>query len=236
MLYCGIMAGGIGTRMGRADMPKQFICINDVPVLIHTVRRFLSYGGFDGIVITSPRQHIEATRELLHRYCPEALAAVTEGGANRNGSLLNACMYLNNNFDVKKGDIIVTHDAVRPFINNRIIEQNITAARNTGAANTVMPAIDTIVRSIDGITAHSVPLRSELYRVQTPQTFELTALTQILQNATPEQLEKYTDAAGLYMAAGHTVTLVKGEEYNIKITTPFDLTVAQAFLDNEQQA
>ena len=232
-MFCAVMAGGIGSRMNGA-VPKQFIELGGIPVLVHTLRHFTEYGGFDGIAVASPAEHMEQTERIIAGYFPHKGITVVQGGKNRNCSLLNVCRYIRSAFGAGAGDIIVTHDAVRPFINSRIIEQGIRAARSCGAANTVMPAVDTIVRSTDGVTAHSVPDRNELFRVQTPQTFDFAALFDVIDAASDEDMERYTDACGLYMTAGRQVALVRGGEQNIKLTTPFDLITAQAFLDGEK--
>ena len=127
-------------------------------------------------------------------------------------------------------DIILTHDAVRPFINKRIIADNIEAARKYGACNTVVPAVDTLVQSADGRFINAIPVRSEFYHGQTPQSFNVRTLLELYENLTEEQFENFTDACSVFVSAGRNVFLVEGDRNNIKLTYPEDMEKAEIII------
>ena len=125
MIYASILAGGKGTRMGNTDMPKQFLNIGKKPIIIHTLEKFLLNNRIDKIIITTPKQWIEHTTDILKKYIPQSMIKkiyVCEGGKDRNESIMNSIKYIQSKFGNNIDDIIITHDAVRPFITHRIIE------------------------------------------------------------------------------------------------------------------
>jgi len=123
---------------------------------------------------------------------------------------------------------------VRPFISPDVIVKNIELAKKHAAVSTVVPCVDTIMSSKDGSFAYDIPDRDCLFRVQTPQTFSFTLLWDILNSASDDELLKYSDTAGLAMSRGIKVALVRGEDSNIKITTPFDIAVAENICADSQ--
>ncbi len=230
------MSGGTGTRMGSAK-PKQLLEIGGKPILVHTINAFMKSGLIDAYVICAPAAYLPETRAVVgsHIALDERFHFVA-GGTSRNASVYNGCRYIRETWPLLKDDIILTHDAVRPFIDERIIAENIRLARLYGSANTVIPCVDTILESHDGAFLSGVPDRSVLYRVQTPQSFRFSLLWDILSCADSDELNRYTDTAGLVAAHGEKVALVLGDERNIKITTPFDLSVASVICENNAAA
>lgn len=228
-----ILAGGIGSRMKSPELPKQYIKVKNEPIIVRTVKNFEEYGTFRAGVICCPVEWIEYTKALLLEYgiSPETVSVIP-GGKNRNNSVKNGCRYLNEKFKISDTDVILTHDAVRPFINSKIIKDNILAVEEFGAANTVMPVYDSIIRSSTGEFFTNHLKRSELFRVQTPQSFRLKELTNLINSLSESELEEYTDVASIFADRGYRVRLVEGSDSNIKITTPFDLAVAQTIIDN----
>ena len=128
----------------------------------------------------------------------------------------------------------MTHDSVRPFVTHRILEENIRYAREYGACDTVIPASDTIVQSLDHEKISDIPDRRFMYQGQTPQSFRVKQLRDIYESLTDEEKEILTDASKIMVLKGHHVHLVRGEVYNIKITYPYDVTVAKALLGLEE--
>lgn len=230
-VYGVILAGGSGTRMGNPEKPKQFLMLGDRPVLVHTVEKFVISGLFDKVVVLCPPDWINQTRDLLNRYgqgCDDV--AVAAGGAQRNHTIMNAIAFIKGNYDVDDDAIIVTHDAVRPFATHRILQDNIDAVKACGACDTVIPATDTIVESADGETISAIPDRSKLYQGQTPQSFRLLQLEQVLSSLTKEEDALLTDACKAYILRNLPVALVKGDTVNIKITYPEDMRIAVSLL------
>ncbi len=228
-----ILAGGIGSRMQSPELPKQYLKIDNEPIIIKTVRNFIDFGSFRAGVICCPVDWIEYTKALLLEYnISTDTVFVVPGGKNRNSSVQNGCCFLTKNFNIADDDVILTHDAVRPFINSRIIKDNISAVGEYGAANTVMPVYDSIIRTATGDFLSEHLPRKELYRVQTPQSFRLNELNNVINSLSEEELETYTDVASIFADRGFRVKLVEGLDNNIKITTPFDMAVAETIISN----
>ncbi len=233
MLYYMIMAGGIGSRMNSPELPKQFLKVADEPIIVKTIRNFEEFGSFTAGVVCCPIDWIEYTKAMLLEYgISSDSISVISGGKNRNCSVKNGCKFLSRKYNTTKDDVIITHDAVRPFINSRIIKDNISAVNEFGAANTVMPIYDSIIRSEDGVFLKENVKRDDIFRVQTPQSFKFKELESIINSLSDEELERYTDVASIFYDRGYDVKLVKGSDNNIKITTPFDLAVAGAIVAN----
>lgn len=236
MNYAGILAGGRGTRFGSTERPKQFLRMgsSSAPLLIYTIRAFLACDGIDRVIVASPADWLEYTRVLIAENCTPEQAArihVIEGGEERSSSLENICTFIEREFGLEDDDILVSHDAVRPFVTQRIIEENIEKARTGGCTDTVVPATDTIVVSANGSTIDSIPLRSEYYQGQTPQSFFIKEYLELYRALSNEQRSTLTDACKVYLLQGRQVHLVMGEYNNIKITTPHDVHVANKILD-----
>ncbi|WP_053360608.1 2-C-methyl-D-erythritol 4-phosphate cytidylyltransferase [Bacillus sp. FJAT-27251] len=231
MIYAEILAGGKGTRMGNINMPKQFLTINSRPIIIHTIEKFLLNDRFDKIIVVSPKEWINHTKDIIKKHIgPIDHIVVVEGGKDRNESIMSGIRYIENTFGINDDDVIITHDSVRPFLTHRIIEENIDAAIQYGAVDTVIEAIDTIIQSEDGETISNIPVRDEMYQGQTPQSFNIQMLVKHYNSLSDEQKKILTDACKICALKGEKVKLVKGEVFNIKVTTPYDLKVANAIL------
>lgn len=230
MVYAAILAGGKGTRMG-GDIPKQYLELNGVPIIIHTLRAFVNCNSVDKTVVCVPHEYVEYTRELLKQYHDVGDAVdVTEGGTDRTGSLMNVCRYFADRHDISKDDVIITHDCVRPFVTDKMIVNSISAARKYGGATAAVPSVDTICVSSNGETIDSVPDRSTLFSVQTPQTFMMKEFCELLYSLSEEEKAKLTDASAVFRIRGRAVAISLGSPSNIKITHPDDIAVAESIL------
>ena len=235
MIYAEILAGGKGSRMGNTDMPKQFLMIGSKPVFIHTVEQFLINRRIDKVLICCPNQWIAHTKDMLKKYISDTSKIfVVEGGATRNDTILNGCRFIEEKFGLNDDDIILTHDAVRPFLSQRIIDDNINGALRYGAVDTVIEATDTIVHSVDKKVIADIPIRDQMYQGQTPQTFNIKQLMSLFASLTEEEKGILTDACKALVIKGNDVHLVKGEVYNIKITTQYDLKIAKWLVEGEK--
>ncbi|EHD1675683.1 IspD/TarI family cytidylyltransferase [Listeria monocytogenes] len=230
MIYAQILAGGKGTRMGNVSMPKQFLPLNGKPIIVHTVEKFILNTRFDKILISSPKEWMNHAEDNIKKYISDDRIVVIEGGEDRNETIMNGIRFVEKTYGLTDDDIIVTHDAVRPFLTHRIIEENIDAALKTGAVDTVIEALDTIVESSNHEVITDIPVRDHMYQGQTPQSFNMKKVYSHYQNLTPEKKQILTDACKICLLAGDEVKLVKGEIFNIKITTPYDLKVANAII------
>ena len=233
MIFAAILAGGIGSRMGGTDTPKQFLDLGGKPVIIHTIEKFVINSKIDKIIVLTPQSFIAHTNHLIDEYIGEnENIIVIEGGQTRNDTLMNSIDYIDENFGIDDDSIIITHDSVRPFVTHRIIEDNIDAAKRYGACDTVIPATDTIVESINGTTIESIPVRDYYYQGQTPQSFNIKKLFNLINSLTEEESNILTDACKIFTLKDEDVYLVEGEVTNIKITYPYDLKLANTILED----
>lgn len=232
MVYAVIAAGGVGNRMGNVEKPKQYLMINDKPIIVHTVEKFFISSKFEKIIILCPNQWVAYTKELLAKYLPKSnKVVVLAGGVTRNETIMNSIKYIEETDGLDEDTVIVTHDAVRPFVSARIIDENIEGALKFGATDTVVPATDTIVESRDGNTISNIPDRSMLYQGQTPQAFKAKMLKELYYSLTDEEKDILTDSCKIFSMKGKSVHLIQGEVHNIKITYPYDLRVARTLLE-----
>ena len=226
-----VLAGGIGTRMGNVEKPKQFMEIGGKPIIIHTIEKFVMNPEFEKILVLSPKQWIKHTEDLIRKYIPQAAnVVVISGGSTRNETIMNSISYIEGQGRLNEDTIIVTHDSVRPFVTHRILEENIRFAKEFGACDTVIPATDTIVESKDNTMISQIPDRKTMYQGQTPQSFKAMHLRELYNGLTDEEKTILTDACKILVIKGEKVHLVEGEESNIKITYPYDLRVAESLL------
>lgn len=229
-----ILAGGKGSRMGNVEKPKQFMELGGKPILVHTVEKFVIQPGFDEIIVLSPKQWLNHTQDILRKYIPGVdKIRVIAGGDTRNETIMNAIDYIEKQFGLTDETIIVTHDSVRPFISHRILEENIQAAMEYGACDTVVPATDTIVCSENGEIISDIPDRSQMYQGQTPQSFKAKKLKELYESLSEKEKEILTDACKIMVLKGEKVQLIEGEVCNIKITYPYDMKVAEALLGGD---
>lgn len=235
MVYGVILAGGIGSRMG-GDKPKQYLTVKGKPIIIYTIEKFFAVPQLEKIIVLCPKQWVEHTKNLIEKHIAPAVdrIAVIEGGETRNETIMNAIDFIEKEGNLDDDTIIVTHDSVRPFVTNRIIEENIEFAREYGACDTVVPATDTIVEAQDNKIISSIPDRSKMYQGQTPQSFKALKLKNMYNALTEEEKNILTDAAKIFVIKGERVALVQGETYNMKITYPYDLRVAKSLLEDEE--
>ena len=236
MIFAVVLAGGIGSRMGNTETPKQYMLLGKKPIIIHTIEKFFVNKDFEKIIVLCPKSWVEHTKNMVAKNLGKtSRVAVIEGGSTRNETVYNSIKYIEENYGLDDDTIIVTHDAVRPFVTHRIIEENIEAAKKTGACDTVIPATDTIVESRDGSLISSIPDRKCMYQGQTPQTFKAKKLKDIYLGLTEDEKKILTDACKIFTMKGEPVSLVEGEVFNIKITYPYDLKVAYALLEGEAE-
>jgi len=234
LIYAGILAGGTGKRMGYVDTPKQFLDLGGKPLIIHTLEKFLLNARFEKIYVGVVKDWITHTEDIIMKYIGgNGRICVCEGGRDRNGTIMNIIRRIEESYGLRDEDIIVTHDAVRPLLSHRIIEDNIDAALSCGACDTIIPATDTIVHSLDAEYLEEIPDRKKIYQGQTPQSFNINLIKKCFSNLSESDKKVLTDACKICVLQGIKVKVVLGEVYNIKITTPYDLKVANAILKED---
>ena len=231
MIYGEILAGGSGTRMGNTEMPKQYLMLGDRPIIIHTIEQFLINQSFSKIIVCCPKEWVSYTEDLLEKFNIDTNRVdIAVGGSTRNETIMYGCKLIEEKYGLTDKDIIVTHDAVRPFVNQRILDDNIKLSKKYAAIDTVVSATDTIVYSKDGKIISDIPNRKECFQGQTPQTFNIKKLIALFNSLTVKEKEILTDGCKIFSLKGESVGLVDGEVYNIKLTTLYDLKIAKAIL------
>ena len=125
MVFGVILAGGIGSRMGNAEKPKQYIKIGDKPIIIHTIEKFYVHDAFEKLIVLCPKQWVEHTRNLVRQYMGDTdRVVVLEGGETRNETIMNSIRYIEEGYGLDDDTLLVTHDSVRPFLTHRIIDRS----------------------------------------------------------------------------------------------------------------
>lgn len=218
MDYIIIVAGGKGLRMG-SDVPKQFLPVKGMPVLMRTISRFHECNPSMQIILVLPHQQQQYWYDLCSQYAFDIAHTVVDGGDTRFASSRNGLDAIP---DDDTGTVGI-HDGVRPFVAAEVISRCYDAARTHGAAIPVMPVTDTLRHIDSAATGHNV-LRTDYRIVQTPQVFDIALLKRAF---TQPFREEFTDDASVVEAMGCSVEMVEGNRENIKITTPFDLKIAE---------
>jgi 2-C-methyl-D-erythritol 4-phosphate cytidylyltransferase len=219
-----LVAGGLGRRMGE-NMPKAFLELAGKPLLCHALRTFSDMKEIAGCIVVVPGGQEEQGRNVCREFSPAAkVKEVICGGARRQDSVRCGMDYLD-----EDTEIVLIHDAARPFCSAELVARVLAAAEQTGAAIPGLPLADTVKRVDDKDQVVATIDRRNLVAVQTPQAFRLSVLRQAYQNAWKQNLTA-TDDAGLVEYLPHPVLVVEGETQNIKITKPFDLELAEILI------
>lgn len=216
-----IVAAGRGSRLG-ADMPKQFLELAGQPVVVRTLRRVATCPQIDEIIVVLPSDEITRFAPQLRQIVPSV--RIVPGGRERQDSVFNALGAV----DRKRAEIILVHDGVRPLVTVAEISRVIARAREDGAAILATSIPDTI-KEVEGERVVRTLDRQRLYLAQTPQAFRAEILIEAHERAEREGI-RATDDAALVEYYGHPVMVVEGSPYNIKITWPEDLALAEALL------
>ena len=224
MDYVIIVAGGKGLRMGN-DIPKQFLPVAGKPILMHTIERFHEYDGSLNIILVLPESQQTYWKELCEEHHFGISHTVVNGGDTRFQSSKNGLAVIPDGED----GVVGIHDGVRPFVSKEVIAECYETAREEYAAIPVYAVTDTL-RYIDKRGGGKNVLRDDYRIVQTPQTFDISLAKQAFNQGYKEQ---FTDDASVVESLGCQVAMVEGNRENIKITTPFDLKVAEAILSHE---
>lgn len=216
-----ITAGGVGKRM-KAKQPKQFLVLQDKPILMHTIEKFYQFDQQIEIIVVLPKDQISTWNSLCKTYNFSREHTIVEGGKERFHSVKNGLQKVTRK-------IVGVHDAVRPLVSVQVIEACFITAEQKGSAIPVVKLKESI-RSITSASSKAED-RSKFRNVQTPQCFSAKVLFDAYAT---EYVNTFTDDASVAEMMGHEIFLVDGNEENIKITTPTDLVVANVLLEAAQ--
>ncbi len=215
--YVIIVAGGKGLRMG-GEVPKQFLPVGGIPVLMRTLMQFRCYSADLKIVLVLPRAQQGYWQSLCQQHQFNIPYQLADGGRTRFHSVQNGLALIP---DDERG-VVGVHDGVRPFVSIDVIRRCFEAARSQQAVIPVVPVVETLRHVTEGNV-----FRDDYRLVQTPQTFDIQLLKAA--NRQPYR-ETFTDDASVVEAFGHEVAMVEGNRENIKITTPFDIRLAEVLV------
>ena len=219
-----IPAGGAGTRL-KSHVAKQFLLLDGLPILVHTLKVFQESKEIDDIIVAVPPDELVSIRqELIEKYSLTKVITTVAGGNQRQDSVRNCLEAVAGDCDM-----VVIHDAVRPFVTEKLISQVVEAARITGAASAGVKAKDTIKETTEDNNVWATVPRHNLWLTQTPQAFELELLKEAFKKAYDEKFYG-TDDASLIERIGKEVKMVEGFYVNIKITTREDMMMADALM------
>lgn len=219
-----LLMGGEGKRFG-SSIPKQFHLLADQPVFAHALQTLLKVGLFDEILLVCHPDWIEMAQNHA-----EGTVRVVRGGASRQESSWAGIQAFSST-----PDIILIHDAVRPFVSERIIRENIQVAQEFGAADTCIPSADTLVHAPGQKVITDIPKRENYLRGQTPQTFRSDWIQEAHIQAKQKGLSNVSDDCRLVLELGRPVSVVMGEERNLKITSEFDLQIAEFLIQKKHE-
>lgn len=240
MVYGIILAGGNGSRVTGAELPKQFVKLGGKPLIMHSTLTMLRAKVVDAVIVVVPDEYMDHAKDIMDEYLDDVCKSnkkmeIIAGGYDRETSLLRAIDHVSKG-DSFKDDIFVTHDACRPFMDEDMITKTVEGAAACGAATVALPCIDTMATGGGGYLTGAMD-RSALYNVETPQTFKPYEYLGLLKKDENDRAcgsaggnEAYTDVTGRYIKAGKKVAIVSGDRMNFKITYDEDFALAEACL------
>ncbi len=221
MNYAIILAGGKGERFG-GDLPKQFLPLKGKSIVTVTIEIFQMLNDIDLIIPVLPGKYLDSIDSEIDRSKWRKIVRVVEGGATRQGSVYNALTSVSFN----AGDLIIIHDAARPFISPKIIKNIIAAVKKYGAAGTYVRVTDTVAE-IESEIVKSIRPRENLYYAQTPQGFRYRIIRDAHEKAMKKGITEATDDISIAISGGYEVGMVEGSYSNFKITTGDDYSLAK---------
>ncbi len=226
-----IIAGGIGARMHQS-IPKQFINVEDKPVIVYTMQAFQQHPDIDEIYVVC----VEGWHDILRAYAKQfeitKLKDIIPGGENGQASIRNGVFAIEKNHD--PNDLVLIHDAIRPMLSTEIISDCIVTANTFGNAIASIPCVEAMLMTEDGKTSTKSIERSNLKRTQTPQTFHIGELAAVHREALEKGITNAIASASMYADMGYKLYFSQGSEKNLKLTTPDDLDIFRALLDSNR--
>lgn len=222
-----IIAGGKGLRM-QQEIPKQFITVNEKPVIVYTMEAFQRHADIDAIAVVC----IEGWENILAAYAKQyhitKLRHIIPGGENGQGSIRNGVFELEKHYG--RDDLVLVHDAIRPMLSTEIISSCIATATQYGSSIAVVPCQEAMLETQDQISTNSSYPRANLKRTQTPQGFPIGVLADAHREALERGITNSIASCTLMVELGKTIYFSAGSEKNIKLTTPEDIDIFRALL------
>jgi 2-C-methyl-D-erythritol 4-phosphate cytidylyltransferase len=231
-----MLAGGVGSRMKSATIPKQFLEVEGQPIILYTLRNMLKVTRFDYIYIATHKDYMDYMNEMVQKHIdtPQKVRII-EGGKERMDSIHNVTSAIVEEQGLHDDDVIVIHDAVRPLVTEKILNDSIDAAREYGACVCGLPAVDTMLYSEDGKVVTTIPERSKLFNGQAPDSFGLKRFLQMQEALTPQQKAVITGTSQICTMNNQPIYIIEGDALNFKLTTDGDLLIFKSMIEAENQ-
>ncbi len=226
-----LIAGGVGNRMGQS-IPKQFLTVNDRPVIVYTMQAFQSHPMIDAIAVVCVAGWESFLQAYAAQFSITKLCRIIPGGKNGQDSIRNGVNALREDFD--DTDIVLIHDAIRPMVSEAIISDCIRVTREKGCAVACVPCAEAMLRTQDGVVSCGVTAREQLRRTQTPQAFPIGKICDLHRRALEQGITNSVASCTLMEEMGEPVWFSLGSEKNIKLTTVEDIDIFKALLTAER--
>lgn len=229
MNYGVILASGSGTRVKSIDIPKQYYEIEGIPIIIYTLRNMLKDNLFDYVYVAINEYYNDLVLGYINEFIDKKYLdkiVIVFGGKERIDTIHNVIYEVSKN-EIGDDDVIVIHDAVRPFVTKKVLENSIKYSKKYGATVAVLPAVDTMLMSENGNKVDSIPNRNFLYRGQAPDSFKLKKFIELENNLTDEQKKQITGTSQVCTMNNYPIYMIDGDDMNFKITTDYDLKMAE---------
>lgn len=228
-----IIAGGVGARMGQ-DIPKQFINVNDIPVIVYTMQAFQKHPLIDGIEVVCIDEWQGALKAYAKQFGIAKLESVVSGGKNGQDSIRNGLYDIASRHN-EDDDVVLVHDAIRPMLSEDVITDNIRVCREYGNAITVVPCTAAMLKTYDSLsTTEQVP-RDNLKITQTPQAFFVNDLVSAHKEALEKGITNSVASCTMYIELGRKLYMSKGSEKNLKLTTTEDIEIFKSLLNAKKE-
>ncbi len=231
MVVALLTAAGSGTRMHQ-DIPKQFIHVDDKPIIVHTMEAFQKHPGIDAIMVVTLDSWMVVLKAYAEQFGITKLKWVVPGGVTGQASIRNGLEALAK--ELSDDDVVMVHDGNRPLVSSEVISNSLAVFADQGSAVAVIPCTEVVFESDDGVTSCTSTEREKLFRTQTPHTYRLGELLDAHHEAEKRGLPPMAASCMLMKELGRTTYFSKGSEINIKITTMEDLRIFKALLHTKE--
>ncbi len=232
MNYGIILASGKGTRVKDGNnLPKQFRLINNKPIIIYTLLKFLKIKKFDLIYVCVAEEYLDYTTKLIDNYIEnKSKIKITCGGKERIDTITNAINAIIKDNGCGNDDIVVIHDAVRPFVTDKILIDSIEGAKKYNAVVCAIPMVDTLLFSKNKNVVEQIPNRDYYYKGQAPDSFKLPVFVELLNKLSKEERKNVTGTSQICTMNNYPIHMIEGDEQNFKITTKSDFILAESMI------
>lgn len=233
MTYALLTAAGVGSRM-KQDIPKQFMHVENKPIIIHTLEAFQNHPSIDGIIVVTLESWMDVLMAYAKQFNITKLRWIVPGGETGQESIYKGLCKLHE--EISEDDVVMIHDGNRCMISGEIISNNLAVFKKHGSAVTAIPCVEAVFQSDDGLSSvESIP-REQLWRTQTPHTYTLKKLLWAHGEAKSRGISNTAATCTLMQQLGETVYFSKGSEENLKITTVEDISIFKALLHTKKES